>query len=71
MYWGDGREDPMYTNIVVLERVHKLSEEKQWVEVNPYGREAINNRENKGNSILTSRGIGTDSWERLLLMLFS
>ena len=54
MYWGDGREDPMYTNIVVLERVHKLSEEKQWVEVNPYGRETIETKFDFGNIVMES-----------------
>ena len=38
MVWGDGREDPLHTNFLVLKEAHKLSEQKNWIEVNPYGR---------------------------------
>ena len=41
MAWGDGRDDPLNTQFVVLEQTHKLSKEKEWEPVNLLGRRNI------------------------------
>ena len=35
IYFGDGKEDPLYSEIITLERPYKLSEQKKWIEFNP------------------------------------